>query len=186
TRARGAWTAWTSPSRSPLVEDIRTLLFVAGAIPESDRLESPALVEMPGGLIALKRVEPDGRPHLAPGELQQPRADPEPDPAGEHVELIDPAAVGPLGDGQERDRQAVDDGDRRAPGGNQVAADPLADGLVGVDQRRARHELIAGAEIDVRHGVGVGRSSGPEVDDHRASRDGRTPRLHEWRPSAAS
>src|SRR5215470_2283598 len=51
-------------SSPPLVENVGALLFVARAVTESDRPESPVLVEMPSVMIALKRVQANGRPQL--------------------------------------------------------------------------------------------------------------------------
>ena len=50
-----------------------------------------------------------------------------------------------------------------------MPADPLANVFIGVDQRRARHELLARAEIDMRHGVGVTQRRCTKIEDHRTS-----------------
>ncbi len=47
-----------------------------------------------------------------------------------------------------------------------MPADPLANGFIGVDQRRTRHKFLTRAEIDICHGVGVIQHGRPKVDDH--------------------
>jgi hypothetical protein len=106
-------------------------------------------------LIALERVEPNRRPKLGPGELQQPRPDTPPDPGRTQIQLLDPAAVGGARDGHEPDDLTVDDGDRGPSSGNQTLANPAPDTLVGVSQRRARHELFARAKVDIGDRGGV-------------------------------
>ena len=70
--------------------------------------------------------------------------------------MLDPARIGASRDGKEPDHLPLDDGDRRPPRGDQLRADPLAHVVVGVGQRSAGHQLLAGAEIDIRDRRGVG------------------------------
>jgi len=150
----------------PLVEDVCTLLFVAGSVSEGDRSESPAFIEIPGRLVALKSVQANGRREFAPRELQQPGANAAPHPSRKQVKLIDPAAIGTFRHSQEPDYQTIDDGNRGLSRGNQMPADPLANGFIGVDQRRTRHKFLTRAEIDIRHGIGVTQRGRPKFEAH--------------------
>jgi len=80
--------------------------------------------------------------------------------------MIDPAAAGTLRHRQEPDHLIVDDTDRRAPRGNETSTNPLANSLVGVNQRRTRHEFPAGAAIDLRDGLGVIQRGHAKTEHH--------------------
>jgi hypothetical protein len=85
------------------------------------------------------------------------------------VELLDPDAVSRLRDSQEPDHQAIDDGNRGAPRGDQLASDPVANVFIRMDQRCACDQFLAGSEVDVRHGVGVTNRGRPKIENHYAS-----------------
>src|SRR6185503_17362441 len=98
TPARVSFAERRSSFGSPLVEGVRTLLLVAGAVAKGDRCESVAFVKTSSPLVTLEGVEPNRRQQPAPGDFQQPGANTLSHPRGKQVELLDPAAVGRLRD----------------------------------------------------------------------------------------
>jgi len=83
------------------------------------------------------------------------------------IKLGDPAAVPGGRDRDEPDDRAVDDGDRGPPRRDQPPRDPGANVVVGMRQRRERHQFLAGAQEHVGHLVGVSERGRAKLERHR-------------------
>src|SRR5262249_18082023 len=184
TRARAVAPCWRSagpcsgesegdklPARPPLLEDVRARpprvedggapLRVVGAVPEGDGLEAAGFVEATRAGVGLEGIETDRRRQLRERPLQQDGADALADPLRDQVELLDPAPVGLARHGEQSHDLTPHKGHRGPSRGNQAPANPRADLLVGVGERRARDELATRSQVDRGEGLSVARHGRP-------------------------
>ena len=100
-------------------------------------------VKLSSGVVALKCIESDGRWQFPLDMVQKGGADAAAGVRRMQVELLNPTALIPSRHGDETDHNPVNARNRNTAAGDQFLSDPLADALIGLDQRRAYDEFFA-------------------------------------------